>query len=220
MKTLAYFNAKFLEPVDRFRGRNDVRYYLNGIKIEPSEKGGVNLIATDGHRIIAARDPDGYASEEMIFRADRSIVTAAKKKGAGRFYLMEGIGVVHNSLDPDEVIDNPLLPELDTAIGKVVHIDGKFPDWKRVTPNAQERMKEGAGSFFAMNLSYLTSVNGVFDAMWGGKYNGTQVLPPRTPTESVIFLPGTDQLEAIVVIMPMRVNSEKTVEGCLSWMAA
>ena len=55
-------NAMFIAP------NNDFRIYLNGVFIKPCSFGGVNIIATDGHRLIYFYDELGSCSlnEGMI----------------------------------------------------------------------------------------------------------------------------------------------------------
>ncbi|HCK4895383.1 TPA: hypothetical protein N0H42_000458 [Pseudomonas aeruginosa] len=57
MELLARAKAHYLAAVSLFMAHNDVRYYLNGISIEPASQGGVLLIATNGHHIGVMHDP-------------------------------------------------------------------------------------------------------------------------------------------------------------------
>lgn len=45
---------------------SDVRYYLNGVFIQPCESGGAILTATDGHCLLSFRDPRGVVKGSGI----------------------------------------------------------------------------------------------------------------------------------------------------------
>lgn len=52
-------NPKVLAAVQLFAGKQDVRFYLNGVFIEPNPEGGVILTATNGHCGISVVDNGG-----------------------------------------------------------------------------------------------------------------------------------------------------------------
>ncbi|HEY5800931.1 MAG TPA: hypothetical protein VIT92_11970, partial [Burkholderiaceae bacterium] len=63
---VARVNAIALRTVYPFVAQQDIRFYLNGINIRPLEDGSVMVVATDGHRYVVVRDPNGYAEREVI----------------------------------------------------------------------------------------------------------------------------------------------------------
>jgi DNA polymerase III sliding clamp (beta) subunit (PCNA family) len=63
---IARVSAVAVKIVFPFIPKNDVRYYLNGINIRPLADGSAMIIATDGHRYIVVRDPNGFAERELI----------------------------------------------------------------------------------------------------------------------------------------------------------
>lgn len=52
-------NPAFLAAASLFVSKEETRYYLNGVLIEPAPQGGVFLVATDGHRLVCFHDPEG-----------------------------------------------------------------------------------------------------------------------------------------------------------------
>lgn len=66
------FDAKGLPPVAFFKAVNDIRYYLNGIYVQPHPTApGVVVMATDGHRAAMFYDPNGKASRPAILDVSR-----------------------------------------------------------------------------------------------------------------------------------------------------
>lgn len=63
---IARISAAVVKLVYPFVAQQDIRYYLNGINIRPLEDGSVMIVATDGHRYVVVRDPNGYAEKEII----------------------------------------------------------------------------------------------------------------------------------------------------------
>jgi len=51
------FNVYYAGLASLFSSKDDVRFYLNGIYIEPCENDeGAYIVATDGHRLVAYHD--------------------------------------------------------------------------------------------------------------------------------------------------------------------
>ncbi|HBO9211544.1 TPA: hypothetical protein L5D58_006534, partial [Pseudomonas aeruginosa] len=105
MELLARAKAHYLAAVSLFMAHNDVRYYLNGISIEPASQGGVLLIATNGHHIGVMHDPDGWASNKIIISPSKALVAGLKKRNAGTAFIYERAGVISDSdwPAPDDV---------------------------------------------------------------------------------------------------------------------
>lgn len=62
---IARVSALAIKTVWAFAAKKDIRIYLTGVNIRPID-GGVMLIATDGHRFVVMRDPNGYAERELV----------------------------------------------------------------------------------------------------------------------------------------------------------
>jgi hypothetical protein len=71
---VARINAVAVKIVFPFIAQKDVRLYLCGMNIRPLEAGGVMISATDGHRLIVVRDPDGYVEEELIVAVSKDAI--------------------------------------------------------------------------------------------------------------------------------------------------
>ena len=85
----------YLRAVSYSVSKETYRYYLQGIYVEPHPVCGVILVATDGHRLTAFYDRDGYAVRPAILSADwRSKDFKALAKEGRRiaaFYLDTGL---------------------------------------------------------------------------------------------------------------------------------
>ena len=74
----ADLSAKYIAALDLARARGDVRYYLEGIYIEPIKGGGVFMVATNGHIMIVVKDEQAHASRSFILRTRKELIAACK----------------------------------------------------------------------------------------------------------------------------------------------
>lgn len=160
MEFLARVNPRYFAGIELFTGKQDVRYYLNGVSIEPHPGGGVCIVATDGHSLAAIHDPDGWCKEKIIVGdIPRALIAACKKrkdiKHIGPEHLWIGKSFAIVSTNPEK--EPPKNPFSDAALhaGKISIIDGKFPDWRRLMPT--ERKMEPA-MIPAFNVEYLATL--------------------------------------------------------------
>ena len=59
--------------------KDDPRFYLKGVYAEPNKTGGVNIIATNGHRLVVYFDPDGYLDDPVLICPDSTFIREGKK---------------------------------------------------------------------------------------------------------------------------------------------
>lgn len=79
---LARISALAVKTVYPFMAKKDIRYYLNGINVRPLEAGGVMIVATDGHRFIVIRDPDGHTDKPLVVEVNKDGLKHAEAKAA------------------------------------------------------------------------------------------------------------------------------------------
>jgi hypothetical protein len=125
-----------------------VRYYLNGVCIEPAANGAI-CVSTDGHRLGACHDPDGFATEAVIVKVPNEI-KMPPKKGFLRSPWLVGIGI-GNGKGHVSVVEPAPKHDEDTALNAIervedcsirigrAFIDGTFPDWRRVIPTPSDK---------------------------------------------------------------------------------
>jgi hypothetical protein len=142
----ASVNPAQLQRLMPFKATIDIRYYLNGICIEKAEKGGVYLIASDGHTMCVIHDATGTleGAESIIFRVSPGLPTAAKIAG----------NKIHKTLPYRLLVQGQRVKiacdfgsegdaELFVQAGRSL-IDGKFPNWRKVVPDLKT-LKPGFG---------------------------------------------------------------------------
>lgn len=179
------FNAEHLPKVLNFAAKDDVRFYLNAIRIEPAKDGGVLLIATDGHRLIVFRDPDGHTNAEYtipIKPIHLKTLFARKTRGVAHtiFGFVEGKQIALRSLHAEDQI----------TIGL---IDAKWPEWRAVIPKPDELGVESGP--FTINPRYLREALASFG--------------PTTPSQINVIndqkiVIRWESVDAICVVMLMR----------------
>lgn len=81
--------AKHFAAAYVFASTEETRYYLNGVLVEPHPDGGVLLVATDGHRMVAIKDDEGETNGTWICAAP-SEITAVCRKRAKMLYRAPG----------------------------------------------------------------------------------------------------------------------------------
>ena len=106
--------------------RQDVRYYLNGLLLEISPQN-VKAVATDGHRLAIARldAATGLEDEKSIIVPRKGVLELARLLTTEDAELKVRVGTNAVQLEIDDVRFTSKL------------IDGKFPDYGRVIPDAE-----------------------------------------------------------------------------------
>lgn len=106
--------------------RQDVRYYLNGLLLEVSPQN-IKAVATDGHRLAVARleAATGLQDEKSIIVPRKGVLELARLLTTEDAELQIRVGTNAVQLAIDDVRFTSKL------------IDGKFPDYGRVIPDAE-----------------------------------------------------------------------------------
>ena len=168
-----------------FSAVKDVRYYLNGVYVDPRAG---NLVATDGHAAYIGRPGsvtlDGDGDGFIISNAHCAEIISAGKAAKAKAVTLDVVG------------DSITVAGLRVAPFSV--LDGGFPDWRRVYP------AELSGEAASYNPEYLMrgvkagKALGVKNPEYNFEFiqNGTG--------GAVMILAGG---EAHVVVMPFRDTS-------------
>lgn len=194
-----------------FMGYQDIRYYLNGIYVEPHEAG-CRLVATNGYvmavldsdesrcdvpRILAVSTPEFRAAIRWRIpplRMDDDDMQSAE--GGGENFdgtLNVATADSHVTLRTVDGFERFILP------GKPF-VDGKFPEWRKVIPRA-EHLKPGLPS--AISTIYLA----LLDKPQLKLRANSQVSfwhDERNPTDGPAVIRFDGLHELIVFVMPMR----------------
>jgi DNA polymerase-3 subunit beta len=168
--------------------KSDIRYYLNGVCVDV-RNGTVTLVATDGHRLlavpVAADDVENAVDGQYII--PRDTLDAVKPCKAGKHSLPLTIEIADARIT---------ITGATTATSPT--IDGRFPDWRRVTPTS-------ANNEPAQYQPEYIGAFGKIGELFGGK-NVKCVIHYNGMGAALVTFPMS---EAIGVIMPLRVDNDK-----------
>lgn len=204
------FKAKYLPMLARFAGVKDIRYYLNGFHVEAAEIGGVYLVATNGHAMLAIHDADGFISERKeparTIRMSAGLVAAARMATRGslpQFVLLDGKRL---SIAPDFDMEHTCLERFIQS-GEPL-IEGDFPAWRKVLPDFSELVPGALTDGCDMNLDLLAK----FKLESGAKY-GAMISLWRSPGDgSAVVVQFLGVPEAVGVVMPARASNDKATQ--------
>lgn len=198
----------------------EARYY-HGVHVEVCESGGVTMVATDGHILIAINDPSGeIIGGPATVSATRATLAECRKTASDRRPLVVRrrrilahhgrLAIVEEPKDAKvkveyEVCDNPGREVLAFQWTRAI-IDGKFPDWRRVLPPKFDPAikRTGMNSIYVERLSKSLRVDGCAPGIvtCGGDDND------QNP--AWLFCPASqNQIDGFGVIMPLRVETPK-----------
>lgn len=182
---IARVSAVAVKLVFPFAAVADIRYYLNGINLRPLDDGSVMVTATNGHRYIVVRDPNGFVEKEVIV----SIKKDALKHAAGPKHTLDVMS--NGSAMFSGEVAQPLFIQPGNSL-----IEGDFPRIERVASTVG--YKEGISG--AVNPSYLA------DALTIAKSFGNSIRFFTRDADSPLnfVLGGLGDLECFGGIMKLR----------------
>lgn len=127
------FNANLFRIAALCQSKEETRYYLCGVYVEPHHVKGVTMVATDGHKLIVLHDESGIADESAIIRLGDALKLCKPKRGERRDVR---IGTNENDATIYDTFEDKDGTLNDTSLGMAygVRIDGSFPDYRRVVP--------------------------------------------------------------------------------------
>lgn len=208
------FSPQYLPILAAFMAKQDIRYYLNGVLVEKAPQGGVFLVATDGHQLIAIHDKDGSieGQTQAVLSISAGLVSAAKKCGeSGTIQsvpykvLVSGARIMVAS-DFDSYIELFIQP------GKCI-VEGNFPKWRAVIPDFA-KLKRGCMEFNDMNAIYLRPLSVLAERGFAGISAWQQEGDKYAFVFQIHKIP-----EAVIVTMPFRPDAKApkdTLEKAMS----
>jgi hypothetical protein len=137
--------ADFL-AVKPFIATEESRYYLRGVRIEPHEEGAI-AVATNGHILGVQYSPKGYCATPGIWICPKAL-KLARGKNAPEHWV---VGTVNGSVSRLHLV-HATRYDKDADVAAYVSefpaagldemswghslIDGTYPDWRKVLPDA------------------------------------------------------------------------------------
>lgn len=216
MQPIARVNPKYFAAVNLFAAVRDVRYYLEGVFIEPHPVKGVILVATDGHTLGLLHDPDGWVAAPIIVGdITKQLISACSVLGNEArmtvpklLYISQGGAVVSADHEVKELI-NPFAPQ-SLHMSKIQLIDAKFPDYRRVI----DMKREVGAAFPCVNSSYLSRLDKVARLLIpGNKYGwGVEMTSSGRATSVLARFTQCDlEHRFLGLLMPMHSDAPKTL---------
>lgn len=182
-------NLKHLQSLAKhIAPKSDVRYYLNGVLLEVTDKGRY-YVATCGHKLVAIRESRQEDDIEGQYILPRDVILGIKIQKAGR-----------NPVEYADLDVSGAKPKLDyCGTGTVFScIDGKFPDWRRVMPT------KVSGEVAQFNPDYLVALRDCATATVGiNGYKGMFIAHNGNSGASLVQCASAD---FIGLIMPLSLS--------------
>jgi DNA polymerase-3 subunit beta len=187
--------CKALKFAAHAAGTKDIRYYLNGVRLEWREDT-LRFIGTDGAVLALAevRTPLMGACEMTITNDCIKFVLSALSKADGEVNIL-----IMNAT------------EKEPASGLVVHASGSFPlkctggrypDWTRIVPPA---IRESAPMPAGVSTGLLSNALKALGALDGSKWPGAAIKAGLSdPLIIRSFKPNPELLDYFVIIQPLR----------------
>lgn len=133
-------NANLLRLTHSGVSKEETRYYLNGVHIEPHPRQGALLVSTDGHRMIVVHDAEAVCDEDVIVRIPSYALAQCKRPRS--LLADKRIAVIDKAAKSMTIVHQPekkrdkIAPETPLVTVHSCLIDGTFPDWRRVSPKS------------------------------------------------------------------------------------
>jgi DNA polymerase-3 subunit beta len=181
--------ARLVAAIAQFKASNDIRYYLNGVYVEPRPQGGVVIVATNGHAIGAWLDISGEIDRPAILRIGAKLQAACHGSDVKRLIIADDrLAVVDDKSTELYVQPEP---------GKW-EVPGKFPDYKTVFKPVGGPPSLNA----ALNPEYIAAIDRALTIGASAKYKN--VTTRQAIANDAITFTSTAAAEFVAVVMPVR----------------
>lgn len=221
MESIARVNPKYFAAINLFSADRDVRYYLNGVFIEPHPEKGVIIVATDGHRLGLIHDPSGFTDRPIIVgNISKALASACAAKGSRKagnepttLYICanapygDGGAIVQSGNTCTGDVDP--FSAFTTHMSKIEIIDAKYPDYRRILPSKEDRSER----FPCLNAGYLATFSQAANILTKDKYGrALELIPSGTTTSVVVRINCGDITDRFVgLVMPMRSDAPSSI---------
>lgn len=187
----ALIPRRMLAAVAPIAATQDIRYYLQGVFLEPTS-GPTRLVATNGHILAVARFVGAEAGVPPMIIPNAAVAHAIKSKA-------DVVRLAHISGNKWELAGYAFEP-----------IEGVYPDYRRTIPRGTTGE---AGGFSAELLGAFVKSGKAL------KHKGAPILRQNGPKDAAI-VHFYNEDDFIGVIMPMRHFTEKFPDvGMPTWGA-
>lgn len=185
----------------------DSRYFLKGVALQSDGADGLNIISTDGHRLIRLHDSGDSFKADKGDERDKFIIDLSKPAVAELRKAGNRGEIVIISIELGATICEISLGGISFSCDI---IDGQFPDWRRVIPTPGPG--PAAISEIGFNSRYLADLHTVAKLLSTGGKNAkdapVKYIPIDGGSGQIFKFLNVDAKDAIMVIMPMRLNEK------------
>lgn len=180
-------NARYFKAASVCMSHEEVRYYLNGVYVQPCAAGGATLTATDGHRLICIHDAAGVCDKPAIVGLPKGALAAR--------WLQGEVTVGEDGLFRHETFVSL----------KPVVVDGTYPDYRTVVALAEaEGFRPGA--LPAFNPAYIgdfAKIASLLGVNRDAAPEPIRMVPGKTESDpALVVFPNFSQ--AFGIVMPIR----------------
>lgn len=220
MDILARVNPRYFAAINLFQANNDVRYYLNGVYIEPHPDQGAIIVATNGHVIGVMHDPDGFCAKPIIVGdISKPLISACRSKGVIKgmpptgLYIADGGAIVdygdiqHGEIEP--------FSKCVMHLSRITLIDAVYPKWRAVLPTDLGT----APPTMLVQSQYLALFENVVKTLGMQRsYDGIRI-QCRDDGRSIVVRMGDKELSERFVAVIMQLRDENAPKNILpDWL--
>lgn len=191
-------DARLFAAVAQVQSTEETRYYLIGVYVCPHPLKGALMVATDGHRMMVAHDPDGECSKPAICSLPKEALSLKFKEPTVALKIeidLDGIATLATFRSD-----------------KSVFVDGTYPDWVAVLRPTLELARR---RFHGKEVNAPASFNGDYLGSFG---KIAKILVSQKTSVAVRVVSFTESDPALIlfprephafgVLMPMRAAVE------------
>lgn len=227
-QTLLRISTRVLSMVRPTMAKGDIRYYLNGIRIESLPAGGVVAVATDGHRLAACVDPAGECAHPMIVALPPDGWARCDKPGRAIDDGQRKLVVTFDDRaypvdDFGNLIGRSSFAAYETSIegemagwphtvwrapeNAACYIEGQFPNWRAILPKTPEAWAALLPCTASLAVGYVSQlqahVRRPSPRSECVRFWQAPAKPNQDPDSGAVFAQFEAYPELVVVIMPM-----------------
>jgi len=196
--------ARLVAAICQFKAEHDIRYYLNGVYVEPIPHGiGVLIVATNGHTMGIWRDTTGHIDRPAILRIDKQLQSACTGSDLKRLIISDDrLAVVIEQ--PSTTTEVFIQAKEDHMKTNNWEVPGKFPDWKRVV------VTEGSPQLLdCINPGYVAMFDKAITIGAGSEKWCNGINFHQSGRNQSILATSMRAPDFVCVIMPMREDRQE-----------
>lgn len=219
----ALVDGSLFAAVAHFVGREQTRYHLTGVLVQPHPAGnGVLLVGTDGAAMLIGHDPCGYSNGDWICPVPAPIAKACAMRhralihrgGTRTVLYFRGNAAQVQAGEvaiegQDQAIDALSIDSMTLAAAYAPALDGTFPAWRKVVPHPPQSPHPN----FTLNASLVTRFATAMGVL--GPVPPAISLYPGESDASRILVTAPNYPQLLGVIMPMSNPWNSAVCGWL-----